>query len=54
MVLTLLRLYQVVLQANLSVQDVLDLCINLLGFRLLNKNITVMGLEQGKRNLANA
>ena len=51
--LTLLGLYNVVLVADFRVQNVFDLVVNLLGFGLLNKNITIMGLQEWKWNFAN-
>jgi hypothetical protein len=39
--------------SRFCIHDTLDLSIDLLGFGLLNKNITVMGLQQLKRHLAN-
>ena len=37
---------------SFDVQDMFNLVINLLGFRLLNKNVAIVWLEKRERNLA--
>jgi len=51
--LTGMRRIQVVLIGYLDVQDVLNLVVNLLGFRLLHKNVAIVRLQKRERNLAN-
>jgi len=51
--LTLLRRKQVVLVWSLQIEDVLDLSVDLLGFRLLHENLTIVRLQKAERNLAN-
>jgi hypothetical protein len=53
LVLTLLRLYYLVLVPDFRVENVFYLLVDLLGFRLLNKNITLMGLQERKWDFAN-
>lgn len=48
-----MRRIQVVLIGYLDVQDVLNLVVNLLGFRLLHKNVAIVRLQKRERNLAN-
>jgi len=51
-VLTGLGRKQVVLVRSLHIQHLLDLVVDLLGFRLLNKNVAVVGLQKLERDLA--
>lgn len=53
-VLTLFRRKKVVLVTGFEVQNVLNLVINLLGFRLFNKNVAIVRLQKREGNLANS
>lgn len=48
-----MRRVKVVLIGYLDVQNVLNLVVNLLGFRLLHKNVAIVRLQKRERNLAN-
>lgn len=39
---------------GLQIQNVFNLVVDLLGFRLLNKNVAIVGLQQLKGNVANS
>jgi hypothetical protein len=49
-----MRRKQVVLVRGLQVQYVFNLIVDLLGFRLLNKNVAIVGLQQLKGYVANS
>lgn len=50
--LTWLRLHEGILLVNLCIEYVFNLPVDLLGFVLLNKNITIVGCQKRKRDLA--
>jgi hypothetical protein len=49
-----MRRKEVALVLSLQVQDMFNLVVDLLGFRLLNKNVAIVRLQQLKGHVANS